>query len=276
MLIARAEWYIESFLSEELTLEQIAGDCKVSPFHLTRTFSVLTGMPVMRYVWRRRLSRAAEQLAAGSASVLTVALDAGYASHEAFSRAFKAEFGVTPQATRTSGKAPETLTKPTFTEIKSMPKTLDPPVIEMMPERLMAGLTRRYTMESRSAIPAQWAEYNQDETQPAHTIPDKWFGVVYGFNADGDAFDYLCGVEVNARGTLPDGQVIIAVPPGNYARFATKRHISQMNDMWSEIYGEWLGSDGLAARPGPSVEFYPIEFDGRTGDGGYEIWIAVE
>jgi AraC family transcriptional regulator len=63
MLIARAQWYIESFLDEPLTLDQIAGDCKVSTFHLTRTFSVLTGMPVMRYVWRRRLSRAAEALA---------------------------------------------------------------------------------------------------------------------------------------------------------------------------------------------------------------------
>ena len=146
MLIERAQWYIESFLTEELTLERIARDCRVSTFHLTRMFSVLTGIPVMRYVWKRRLTRAAERLAQGHGSILSVALDAGYASHEAFTRAFKAEFGTTPTSLRSGGPSALALTQPSFMRSKKMTRTLSPPKIDVMKERLIAGPSRRYEM----------------------------------------------------------------------------------------------------------------------------------
>jgi AraC family transcriptional regulator len=275
MLVARAQWYIECYLDEPLTLDQIAGDCKVSTFHLTRTFSILTGMPVMRYVWRRRLSRAAETLAASAPSVLTTALAAGYQSHEAFTRAFKAEFGLSPNQVRTGGRAPDGLTKPSFMTRTPMPRTLTPPVVEQMPERLIVGLSRRYDMQTRSAIPAQWAAYNEDGATPPDLIADRWYGVNSAFSEADASFDYLCGVEVTRRGPLPSGQTLVTIAAGNYARFATRDHISAMNGMWSEIYSDWLGQDNLMPRPGPSLEYYSLEFDGRTGEGGYEIWIPV-
>jgi AraC family transcriptional regulator len=275
MLIARAQWYIESFLDEPLTLDQIAVDCSVSTFHLTRTFSVLTGMPVMRYVWRRRLSRAAEALARKTPSVLTTALEAGYQSHEAFTRAFKAEFGLSPNQVRSDGRAPDGLIRPSFISRTPMPRTLTPPVVEMMPERLIVGLSRRYNVQTRSAIPAQWAAYNEDGATPPDAIADKWYGVISAFSEADASFDYLCGVEITRRCPLPPGQILVTIGAGNYARFATRDHISAMNGMWAEIYSDWLGTDGLSPRLGPSLEYYPVEFDGRTGEGGYEIWIPV-
>jgi AraC family transcriptional regulator len=276
MLIARAQWYIESFLAEPLTLERIAADCRVSTFHLTRTFTVLTGMPVMRYVWRRRLARAAEALGQDGQSVMAAALDAGYQSHEAFSRAFKAEFGLSPRQLRTGRIAPDRLVKPTFMRMPPMPRTLAPPTIETMPERRIVGLSRRYDMETRSAIPAQWAAYNEDDTPPEGWVPDRWYGIISGFSAAGDMFDYLCGVEVPRPGPLPVGQTVIVVPPGRYARFASRDHISTMSAVWMEIYSNWLGQDGLRPRQAPSLEYYPVEFDGRTGEGGFEIWLPVD
>ena len=51
----------------------------------------------MRYMRGRRLSEAARVLANGGADILTVALDFGYGSHEAFTRAFRrSQFGVNP------------------------------------------------------------------------------------------------------------------------------------------------------------------------------------
>lgn len=275
MLIDRAQRYIESFLDEPLTLDQIAGDCNVSPFHLTRAFSILTGMPVMRYVWRRRLSRAAESLATQGPSILTTALSAGYQSHEAFTRAFKAAFGLSPNQVRSSGRAPSGLTNPTFMSRTPMPRTLSPPIVEHMPERLIVGPSRRYDMQTRSAIPAQWAAYSEDGTTPPNWIADKWYGVISAYSEADNSFDYLCGVEVTGRGPLPQGQTLIAIGAGNCARFATRDHISAMTSMWAEIYSDWLGQDRLVPRPGPSLEYYPVEFDGRTGQGGYEIWVPI-
>ncbi len=65
-----------------------------------RAFAAATGFPVMRYVRARRLSEAARSLANGAPDILTLALDADYGSHEAFTRAFRDHFGVTPEMVR--------------------------------------------------------------------------------------------------------------------------------------------------------------------------------
>ena len=54
----------------------------------------------MRYMRGRRLSEAARVLANGGPDILTVALDFGYGSHEAFTRAFRDQFGLTPELVR--------------------------------------------------------------------------------------------------------------------------------------------------------------------------------
>src|SRR5579859_8246588 len=96
----RALWYIESHLASELTLDDISGVAGVSRFHMVRAFAAATGFSVMRYVRARRLTEAARALAAGAPDILRVALDAEYGSHEAFTRAFRDHFGVTPESVR--------------------------------------------------------------------------------------------------------------------------------------------------------------------------------
>src|SRR6201997_1015537 len=96
----KALWYIEGHLGQPLTLDKIASVAGVSRFHMVRAFAEATGFSVMRYVRARRLSEAARQLAAGAPDILTLALDADYGSHEAFTRAFRAHFGVTPETVR--------------------------------------------------------------------------------------------------------------------------------------------------------------------------------
>ena len=92
----KALWFIESHLADELTLDEIAAIGGVSRFHMVRAFAAATGLSVMRYVRARRLSEAARALAGGAPDILTLALDADYGSHEAFTRAFRDHFGVTP------------------------------------------------------------------------------------------------------------------------------------------------------------------------------------
>src|SRR3954447_9424919 len=94
----KALWYIESHLSNPLTLDEVAAIAGVSRFHLVRAFAAATGFSVMRYVRVRRLSEAARALASGAPDILSVALDADYGSHQAFTRAFRDHFGVTPEA----------------------------------------------------------------------------------------------------------------------------------------------------------------------------------
>src|SRR5262249_31071473 len=96
----RALWYIESHLAEPMTLDEIAVICGVSRFHVVRAFAAATGLPVMRYVRVRRLTEAPRLLAKGAPDILSVAVEADYGSHEAFTRAFRDHFGTTPEAVR--------------------------------------------------------------------------------------------------------------------------------------------------------------------------------
>src|ERR1700730_2814090 len=96
----KALWFIEGHLARELTLDEVAAIGGVSRYHMVRAFAAATGLSVMRYVRARRLSEAARALAGGAPDILRVALDADYGSHEAFTRAFRDHFGVTPEAVR--------------------------------------------------------------------------------------------------------------------------------------------------------------------------------
>ena len=94
--VNRAIWFIETHFAEQLSLDEIAKIAGVSRFHLTRAFGLATGHTVMGYVRSRRLTVAATKLANSACEILPVALDAGYNSHEAFTRAFVDQFGMTP------------------------------------------------------------------------------------------------------------------------------------------------------------------------------------
>ena len=71
---------------------------------MVRAFAAATGLSVMRYVRARRLSEAARALASGAPDILALALEADYGSHEAFTRAFRDHFGVTPEAVRAAAR----------------------------------------------------------------------------------------------------------------------------------------------------------------------------
>src|SRR6478609_6284679 len=149
----KALWYIESHLAEPLTLDDVAGIAGVSRFHLVRAFAAATGFSVMRYVRARRLTRAAQALAAGAPDILSLALEADYSSHEAFTRAFRDHFGVTPEIVRSSTR----LDKLTLQEAIVMDSTvidnLQAPRFQTGKAFLVAGIGERYTCDSSAAIP---------------------------------------------------------------------------------------------------------------------------
>lgn len=99
--------YIQEHLDEETTLEDLARVATFSPYHFHRIFRGMLGESVKEHIRRLRLERAALRLKRGDVSISRVAFEAGYESHEAFTRAFKAARGVTPSEFRSrSGTYP--------------------------------------------------------------------------------------------------------------------------------------------------------------------------
>lgn len=87
---------VRARLDDDLSLPRLAARAGWSPFHLQRVFRRVVGETPKEYTLRLRLERAAARLATGRERVLTVALAAGFTSHEVFTRAFRRRFGRTP------------------------------------------------------------------------------------------------------------------------------------------------------------------------------------
>jgi AraC family transcriptional regulator len=87
-------------LDGDVSLDALAAKAGWSPFHFHREFRRVVGETPKQYTQRLRLERAAARLAAGADPVLSIAADAGFASHEVFTRAFRRQFSVTPSAYR--------------------------------------------------------------------------------------------------------------------------------------------------------------------------------
>ncbi len=94
--MCKAIWYIESHFGSALSFSGVAKVAGMLKFHLVRASGIHSGQSVMRYVRATRLSEAAKRLIGGNDGILDVALEAGYNAHEAFTRAFGAQFGITP------------------------------------------------------------------------------------------------------------------------------------------------------------------------------------
>ncbi|HEY0852037.1 MAG TPA: AraC family transcriptional regulator [Bradyrhizobium sp.] len=273
----KALWYVESHLADRLTLDEIAAVGGVSRFHMVRAFAEATGMPVMRYVRARRLTKAARALANGAPDILTLALEADYGSHEAFTRAFRDHFGVTPEQVR----AATCLDKLALQEPIMMNSTptanLAPPRFATAKALLVAGVGERYNHcdSGGAGIPNQWQQFHQR----AGDIPDRVGNLAYGVCCNGDDsgnFDYIAGVEVSDFSGLPREFARVRIPEQRYVVFTHAEHISTIRRTVVAIWNQWLPQSGLKVADAPNFERYDEKFDPVTGNGGLEIWVPVE
>jgi AraC family transcriptional regulator len=271
----KALWFIESHLAGALTLDEVAAIAGVSRFHLVRAFAAATGFSVMRYVRARRLSEAARALAGGAPDILTVALDADYGSHEAFTRAFREHFGVTPEMVRGSAHLDNLQLQEPIIMDSTVIDNLQPPRFETGKPLLVAGLGERYTWESGAAIPGQWQRFQQSVAN----CPGRIGPVAYGVCCNGDDagnYDYIAGVEVADFSDLPREFSRVRIPEQRYAVFSHGDHISTIRRTINTIWNHWLPASGLKAADAPNFERYGENFDSLSGNGGFEIWVPIK
>jgi len=273
--VDKALWYVETHFAGELTLEEIASVAGVSRYHVSRAFGEAIGQPITRYERGRRLTEAARALAAGAGDILMVALEAGYGSHEAFTRAFREQFGQTPESVRAQRNVENLELVEAVTMNHSILAALPEPRFESRPAFLVAGLSVRYDYETcGGGIPAQWQRF----TPYLGNVPGQVGGVAYGvrYNSDDSGLDYLCGVEVGEFSQLPSELSRVRVPANRYAVFVHGGHVSEIRSTWYTIWNQWLPKSGHSLADAPDFERYGEDFDGRTGRGTVEIWVPLK
>lgn len=95
---------LTNYNDEALTLRFLSRKLGYSEFHITRKFKEITGMQFRDYLRNRKLAFTLKEVRDSNKSLLDIAFDYGFSSHEAFTRAFKSTYGITPSEYRKEPK----------------------------------------------------------------------------------------------------------------------------------------------------------------------------
>jgi AraC family transcriptional regulator len=227
----------------------------------------------MAYVRARRLSEAAKALCAGAPDILSVALDWTYGSHEAFTRAFRDQFGVTPDQARAGDLCSLALTEP-FTMSETKTGTLDAPRIAQSDAMLLAGLSVHFDCTGPNPIPGLWQRFGPHIGRMLNQKAEVAYGVNYNF--DENTMDHLVAVEVSSFDGLSDEYARLRLGPQTYAVFTHRGPVMRIRETWAAIWGEWVPQSGREIADAPNFERYDERFNPATGDGEVEIWLPLK
>ncbi len=258
--------HIQTHLGEAISLEDLAGVAHFSPFHFHRIFRGMVGESVKEHVRRLRLERAAHRLKFTDLPVTRLAFDAGYETHESFTRAFHAMFDVSPSQFRATHRAlpwPYVASGVHFDPdgyvADFQPQTGGPPMQVRLETRTPLRVAFMRHVGPYADVGGSWMQFmtwagmrgllNAAPTllgvvhdDPEVTPPDKvrydaCIPVDDRFVAEGDI-----GVQ-----TIEGGEYAVATHRGPYRK---------LGETYARLCGEWLPASGRELRACPSFEVY--------------------
>lgn len=274
--VDRALWFVESHFAQPIGLDDIAAAGGLSRSEMSRAFRRETGVALSAYLRGRRLSEAAKELARGAASVAEVALACGYGSHEAFGRALRAAFGMTPAELRQRASLDGLmLTGPVRGTADGKRPILSYRFVRT-PARRIVGVRERLRPGGYAGIPAMWQRFHAEIGTLGVEGMVEAFGVLSDIQPGDEGFDYLAGIEVAPGTEVPRGLAAISIPARRWAVFPHSGHVATIAETAMSVIAGWLPASGLSvAGPPDFMERYAADFDPWTGLGGMEIWVPV-
>ncbi len=283
--IQRGVDYIETKLDEDVALSDVAKLAGISQWHFQRIFKALTGETLKTYIRSRRLAASLERLLTTELRVLDIAMLAGFESQEAFARAFKQAFGLTPQQYRNLRDKSLFLTKPRFDEqyLQQLTRNdaLMPELYAQKPLLLVGLRTLFYGVDSEKnnigeQLPPLWGAFISRLDEIQNRVPGVCYGVVQQERADSDRLEYHAAIEVTALAScLPEGMVSLQVPAGTYARFEHRGPAPRIDHTVSYAYATWLPQSGRRHTYAPDLEIYGAAYHPTNPDSVFHYAIPI-
>ncbi len=260
--LLRVAAYIEAHLELSLSVGHLSEVSGVSKYHFHREFSAWFGIPVSRYISLLRLKRASYQLAFRDTSVLDIALEAGYESHEAFSRAFRRALGQSPSAFR---RQPDWLRwSELFSRREIVPQhnlfyKVDVVRFQQSKvvylehhgsiEELSKALRRFITWRRQSGLgPGRSDTFNIFPAPPEDS------------SADSFCLQLAAGTR-QSFDVLPEGFKQGLISGGRYAKLSYQGSEANIEPAFNYLYRTWLPSSGQTLRDAPAflqrLTFFP-------------------
>ena len=246
--LLRVLTYIHDNPDGNLSLDRLADVAAMSRFHWHRVFHAMTGETCAQVVRRMRLHRAAGRLVREKTAVDVIAQGCGYPNPRSFAQAFRASYGMTPNAFRQKGR----LDAPVLLQRKG-DITMHPVEIRNHDTRRVIGLPHKGAYmeigEKFEAVAAMIAARNLwGQCGPM-------IGVYFD---DPDAVDEkarrsFAGAEWRG-GEVPDGFASVDISGGRTAVMTYKGPYATLKSGYDALYGVWLPKSGEIPADAPCYE----------------------
>jgi len=269
--------YIEDHLTDDIDLNKAASEAFCSVSHFQRIFSVVVGVPLGEYIRRRRLSLAAREFSSGNSKVIDVARKYGYESPDAFTRAFRNVYDVTPMAVRKSDCQLADYPRISFPIILKGGSSMEYKIVEKPAFQVIVGKERKFTDACRYnpvKIPPFWGEFHSSEARntlfslnPGQGGPISG-AIVLGISIkenEPETFNYLIGIE-NASGEVPGGFKSLQIPAAKWAIFESRAEYPTP-DVFEYIFRKYP-TCGYESAGEPMLEVY-------LPQGGFQVWVSI-
>ena len=282
--------YIESHLTEEINVVDVANHVYISPFFLQRGFSFMTGYGIGEYIRNRRLYQAALELQTGDEKIIDLAYKYCYENPESFTKAFSRFHKVTPTQVKEGAKFNTFL--PLTINIKILGgEQMDFKIAPMFSFKVI-GFQKEFSYEdSYEKIPKFWDEIcekyaknvyagNEPTNDYERALVDNCIGE-YGVCIDdlGDKkFRYLIAGRYTG-GKVPEGMVVYEFKRGEWAIFnCVGPNPETLQKTNTRIFKEWLpGNPDYELCGNATVEWYDC-INGEMTDPDYHsaIWVPIK
>lgn len=277
LAVRRAVLHIAAHIDDALDLGALSRLAALSPFHFHRVFRGMCGETPLEMHRRLRMERAAHRLIVTGTGVTQIAFEAGYDTHEAFTRAFRAAYGEAPSAFRKASSPggveramPLKITLATRSGVHFTEQGLSehwnalenggPPMkvdIEELQAKRLATIRHVGPYPRISEAFARLGAI----AGPAGIIgkPGTQMIAVYHDDPESVAPEDLrsdAGLTIADGTTLPAGLTELRLRAGSYACTTHVGPYTTLGDTWARLMGEWLPRSGHRVGEGESFEIY--------------------
>lgn len=272
--------YIEANLDKNIHLELLASRFALSKYHFHRIFKALIGDSPSRYIEKRRLSKAAEELLHTNKRIIDIAFDHGFNSHESFIRSFKKIYSLSPGQFRKR--------KPDFRyhekcQIGSIELKLSNGRVKLRPDIVrkssftIAGLN--YCGHDINKITVLWKQFWLMVQE--NKIPVDNCGYLGACLHDIDMrnkekFEYYAGIEINQTRNIPRKLKTVNIPGSTYAVFTHKGPITEIEQTYDRIYGSWIPSSGNVPTMDLDIIIVDHRFKEQNENSEVDILIPIQ
>jgi len=286
--------FIEQHYTEELPLSVLAEKANYSSFHFQRIFKTIVGETPKQHINRLRLEGASHYIVlTPNTTIIEVAFMFGFTSLEAFSRAFKNYYRVSPDKFKRSNDEERLLIIQEKTKSEAQ-KNIDP--ASFLREHLQdlsaeqdVAVVKHYV---KNVIYIQGTLKDEETILAAHDRIRQWaeardlikkdteyFGLMrdYPLFTSLDKCRYYACVTVESRPPLSDEINFLEMPAGTYATFTVRGGINELIKSVTRFAHHWLPESGYEIQHIPAI-LHPVNniISRPLHDNTYQFYLGIK